>query len=167
AAAQIGRAALKGASKGSTELTFEPGEVRPGNYSFDVGTAGATSLVLHTIYLPLALRATAPCEVTLIGGTHVDHSPSYHFLESTWRGYLGAMGLHVRLQMDRPGFYPRGGGLVRAVIQPCPSIRGLTLGARGDAGVRVAGAVAGLDRAIARRMARRAVRGLEALGVEA
>src|SRR5262249_26683477 len=46
-------------------------------------------------------------------------------------------------------------------------IRGLTLGARGDAGVRVTGAVAGLDRAIARRMARRAVHGLEALGVEA
>jgi RNA 3'-terminal phosphate cyclase (ATP) len=167
AAAQIGRAALKGASKGSTELTFEPGEVRAGNYSFDVGTAGATSLVLHTIYLPLALRATVPCEVTLIGGTHVDHSPSYHFLEATWRGYLAAMGLHVRLQMDRPGFYPRGGGLVRAVIQPCPSLRGQTLGAREQAGVHVTGAVAGLDRAIARRMARRAVHGLEALGVEA
>jgi RNA 3'-terminal phosphate cyclase (ATP) len=167
AAAEIGRAATRGASKGSSELTFEPNEIRPGHYTFDVGTAGSTSLVLHTVYLPLALRAAGPCEVTLIGGTHVDHSPSYHFLEATWRAYLEAMGLHVRLQMQRPGFYPRGGGVVRALIQPCPSIGGLTLGTRGEAAVRVTAAVAGLDRGIARRMARRAVHGLEQMGVEA
>jgi RNA 3'-terminal phosphate cyclase (ATP) len=77
------------------------------------------------------------------------------------------MGLHVRLQMQRPGFYPRGGGVVRALVQPCPSIGGLTLGGRGEAAVRVTAAVAGLDRGIARRMARRAVHGLEQMGVEA
>src|SRR5262249_4176762 len=143
------------------ELTFEPDEIRPSNYRFDVGTAGATGLVLHTVYLPLALRTQAPCEVTLIGGTHVDHSPSYHFLESTWRAYLEAAGVRVVLRMDRPGFYPRGGGVVRAVIHPCPSIRGLTLGTRGEADVHVVAAVAGLDRAIARRMARRAAHRLD------
>src|SRR5215210_5288181 len=88
AAAAIGQAKLRGASIGSTDLTFEPGEVRPGNFRFDIGTAGATSLVLHTVYLPLALRAATPCEVTLVGGTHVTHSPSYHFLEATWGSYL-------------------------------------------------------------------------------
>src|SRR5436305_15075161 len=41
-AAAVGGAALRGASLGSTDLVFEPGPVRPGNYRFDVGTAGAT-----------------------------------------------------------------------------------------------------------------------------
>src|SRR5436189_4455639 len=55
AAGKIGQAKLRGASLGSSDLVFEPGEIAPGNYHFRIGTAGATSLVLHTIYLPLAL----------------------------------------------------------------------------------------------------------------
>ena len=85
AAATIGQAQTQGASKGSSDLVFEPGEVRTGKYRFDVGTAGATGLVLQTIYLPLALRGDATSELTLIGGTHVSTSPCFHFLDATWR----------------------------------------------------------------------------------
>src|SRR5438132_14238689 len=53
AAAEIGHAKLRGASLGSVDLVFEPGKVAAGAYHFKIGTAGATSLVLHTIYLPL------------------------------------------------------------------------------------------------------------------
>src|SRR5947199_7050983 len=42
AAATVGQATVRGDSKGSTDLVFEPGEVRPGKYRFDIGTAGAT-----------------------------------------------------------------------------------------------------------------------------
>src|SRR5438270_11926054 len=83
AAAEVGQAKLRGASRGSTDLVFEPGEVKAGPYRFDIGTAGATGLVLHTVYLPLALRGAVPSSLTLIGGTHNNHSPCYHFLEST------------------------------------------------------------------------------------
>src|SRR5450432_1403586 len=48
AAAEIGHAKLRGASLGSCDLVFEPGKVTPGDYHFKIGTAGATSLVLHT-----------------------------------------------------------------------------------------------------------------------
>jgi RNA 3'-terminal phosphate cyclase (ATP) len=174
AAAAIGQARLRGASLGSTELTFEPGEVRAGTYRFDIGTAGATGLVLHTVYLPLALRGGGPSEVTLTGGTHVSTSPSFHFLDATWRRYLERMGLQVSLRLDRPGFYPRGGGVVRAFFQPCPGLRGLTLGGRGGATTRSltlpvhgVSAVAGLDSGIARRMARRATHRLGQQDLEA
>src|SRR5438128_10468733 len=78
AAAQIGQAQVRGATRGSTDLVFEPGAVVAGKYHFDIGTAGAIGLVLHTVYLPLAL-AGAPSELTIYGGTHVNHSPCYHF----------------------------------------------------------------------------------------
>src|SRR4051794_1813489 len=55
-AAAIGHASLRGASLGSSDLTFEPGAVEAGTYRFDIGTAGSTGMVLHTLYLPLALR---------------------------------------------------------------------------------------------------------------
>src|SRR5262245_33721090 len=55
AAATIGRAQVVGATVGSSDLVFEPGPVTAGSYRFAIGTAGATGLVLHTVYLPLAL----------------------------------------------------------------------------------------------------------------
>src|SRR5437879_3296854 len=91
AAAAIGDAQVRGASIGSTDLLFEPGAVTAGDYRFDIGTAGQTSLVLQTLYLPLALQGVGPSSVTLIGGTHVDHSPCFHFLDITWRKWMALL----------------------------------------------------------------------------
>ena len=162
AASTIGQARVRGASLGSRDLVFEPGEASPGKYHFAMGTAGSTSLVLHTVYLPLAWRAAGPSEVTLSGGTHVNQSPCFHFLESTWGPYMELLGLRIRLRMRRPGFYPRGGGVVEATIQPCSQLRSLQLEACG-AVTRVTGfsAVAGLPEQIAERQARRAINRLQ------
>jgi RNA 3'-terminal phosphate cyclase (ATP) len=167
AAATIGGATLRGATPGSSDLVFEPGEVRPGSYRFDIRTAGATGLVLHTVYLPLAYRAAAPSTLTLVGGTHVRTSPSYHFLEATWRRYVGLCGLRVSLRLVRPGFYPRGGGVVEASIQTAEHLHGVRLLERSDPTVTGFSAVAGLDSAIARRQARRAAYRLEQHGFRA
>jgi RNA 3'-phosphate cyclase len=156
AAATVGKAQTRGASRGSTDLVFEPGLITAGSYRFDVGTAGAVGLVLHTIYLPLALAADTPSEITLIGGTHVRTSPCFHFLDVTWRRYLAACGVDVSLRLLRPGFYPRGGGEVRAFIQPSAGVRNLTLQEHGPLRATGFSAVAGLPESIARRQARRA-----------
>jgi RNA 3'-phosphate cyclase len=166
AASTIGQAQTRGASLNSSDLVFEPGEVRAGKYRFDVGTAGATGLVLHTLYLPLALRGSTPSELTLIGGTHVLASPCYHFLETTWRRYLELCGLRVSLRMNRPGFYPRGGGEIEAIIQPCAKLHGLQLGARSSVKASGFSAVAGLDVSIARRQAQRAANRLKQYGLK-
>jgi RNA 3'-terminal phosphate cyclase (ATP) len=166
AASVIGKAQTRGASRGSTDLVFEPGPVTPGRYRFDIGTAGATGLVLHTIYLPLALCNTGPSEVTLVGGTHVRTSPSFHFLDVTWRRYLRACGLRLSLKLVRPGFYPRGGGVVEASIQSGTRLHGIRLGDRGPVKATGFSAVAGLPEDIARRQARRAKYRLEQHGLD-
>src|SRR4051794_19846239 len=53
AAAAICTGAYKGGTVGSTTVVFEPAAVVSGEHSFAIGTAGATSLVLQTLYLPL------------------------------------------------------------------------------------------------------------------
>jgi RNA 3'-terminal phosphate cyclase (ATP) len=143
--------------------------VTAGTYRFDIGTAGATGLLLHTLYLPLALRGEVPSELTLVGGTHVSSSPCYHFLETTWRPYLERLGLRLSLRLVRPGFYPRGGGEVQVHIQPCPRLKGVQLRERGPAPEKVTGfsAVASLPMDIARRQARRAMFRLEQQGLQA
>ncbi|MCI0462268.1 MAG: RNA 3'-terminal phosphate cyclase [Gemmataceae bacterium] len=167
AAATVGQATVRGDSKDSSDLTFEPGQVRPGRYQFPIGTAGATSLVLHTLYLPLALRADSPSEITITGGTHVSTSPSFDFLQTTWRGYLELLGLRLKLRMGRPGFYPRGGGVLEAHVQPCARLLGLQLETpprpKNATGFS---AVAGLPEDIARRQARRAANRLKDLGLK-
>jgi RNA 3'-phosphate cyclase len=166
AAAQVGRASVKGASLGSTSLDFEPGPVTADNYEFRIGTAGATSLVLQTVYLPLAL-ASEPSAVFVEGGTHVSHSPCFHFLDCTWRPYLKLLGLHVTLRMDRPGFYPRGGGLIQAEIRASGLPCGFNLSAvEVPKRATVVSAVAGLPADIARRQARRASYRLGERGLE-
>jgi RNA 3'-terminal phosphate cyclase (ATP) len=167
AAATVGQAQLRGASLGSSDLVFEPSRVVPGKYRFDIGTAGATSLVLHTLYLPLALCGETPSELTLVGGTHTTTSPCFHFLDRTWRNYLARIGVRLSLRMQRPGFYPRGGGLVEAFIQPCASVLGVRLAERGPVRATGFSAVAGLDLGIAKRQARRAAFRLQQYGLEA
>ncbi len=166
-AAAIGGAKLRGDAIGSRELVFEPGQVSPGDYRFSIGTAGATGLVLHTLYLPLAWKTGGPSELTLEGGTHVSTSPCFHFLETTWRAYMERIGLRVKLTMERAGFYPRGGGRIHAVIQPCERIRPLLLTRRESIKSATGfSAVAGLPESVAQRQARRATHRLKKGGFE-
>jgi len=167
AAADVAKAQLRGASRDSTDLVFEPGPVSSGSYHFAIGTAGATGLVLHTVYLPLALRGIEPSELILEGGTHVPASPCFHFLDTTWRAYVDLLGIQVRLRLSRPGFYPRGGGRVDATVQPSSRLKGMHLLERGPPKtVRGISAVAGLPVDIARRQARRAVHRLRETGLD-
>jgi RNA 3'-terminal phosphate cyclase (ATP) len=167
AAARVGGATVRGDRLGSTDLVFEPGDVVAGDYHFPIGTAGATGLVLHTLYLPLALRGVGPSHVRIEGGTHVTASPCFHFLDTTWRAYMALLGMQVRLSMSRPGFYPRGGGEVKAWIEPSPRLRGLELRERGSV-TRVSGfsAVGRLPEHIAERQARQAGQRLAETGLE-
>ncbi|MBM4070215.1 MAG: RNA 3'-phosphate cyclase [Planctomycetes bacterium] len=167
AAAAIGQGQMRGASKGSSDLEFVPGKVAAGKYHFAIGTAGAASLVLHTVYLPLAL-ADEPSHVTIDGGTPVPFSPCFHFLETTWLGYMKLLGLVMNVRMRRPGFYPRGGGLLETDIGVGQRVRGLQLAEIGLPRLaRGISAVAGLPAAIARRQAERASKRLGDLGLRA
>jgi RNA 3'-terminal phosphate cyclase (ATP) len=117
AAAAIGQAQVDGARLGAREFTFVPGAVTPGEYTFAIGTAGATTLVLQTVLPPLMLAA-APSHVTLEGGTHNIHAPPFEFLATTYLPLVNRTGPQVRLELERYGFYPPGGGMLRARIEP-------------------------------------------------
>ncbi len=119
AAARIGDARVEGARLRSRTLDFAPGAVRPGAYSFDVGSAGSVTLVFETV-LPALLTAKAPSALTLFGGTHNPLAPPFDFLERVFVPTLKRMGANVRVQLVRHGFYPAGGGEVRAEIVPSP-----------------------------------------------
>jgi len=156
---EICQATIRGAEVNSNSLRFEPGEVLAGDYQFEIGTAGSTGLVLHTVYLPLALQDQTS-QVRITGGTHNPFSPCYHYLEQQWLPLLAAVGFRASLKLDRAGFYPVGGGKIRAEILPAePS--GLRLVERGKmTDFRGLSLVANLDMAIADRQKSQALRRL-------
>ena len=167
ASAKICSAAVTGAKLGSMAVRFEPGAVKPGTYTFEIGTAGSTSLVLHTLALPLAL-ASSRTVLTITGGTHVAFAPTFHFLARQWAVLLGRLGIDVELDLKRAGYYPAGGGEIRAKVRPASSIQPLTLGPRGELeSLDGASAVSNLPHSIAVRQTRRALARLDAEGLAA
>jgi len=167
AAAKIAAAEVQGAAIGSRTLRFVPSGLRPGKYRFEIGTAGSTALLLHTLYLPLALAGSRSV-LSLGGGTHVPFSPSFHYLRDQWAVFMRRLGIEVELALERAGYYPVGGGEVRAKVLPAGPIRGLRLLERGEL-ERVEGisGVSGLPRSIAQRQGDQALRRLEEAGLTA
>jgi RNA 3'-terminal phosphate cyclase (ATP) len=169
ALAAVGNAAVEGADLGSTALRFVPRGVRAGTYRFDVGTAGAVSLVLQALLLPLALGG-GPSRLTLTGGTHVPWSPPFHYLSETFLPALATIGVRAEATLRRWGWYPRGGGEVEAAIDSTPrrAIGGFVAETRETpAVVRGLSAVSRLPRSIAERQRARAAERLAAAGVAA
>ena len=151
AAAEVCGADVQGATLGSTELTFSPGNVRAGEYKFSVGTAGSGTLVFQTV-LPALMLASEPSRLVIEGGTHNSAAPPFDFLARTFLPLLERMGPKVQLQFERYGFYPAGGGRFCAEIHPVNTLNGIQIGQRGEITTRRAIAVvANLPRHIAQR----------------
>ncbi len=131
AAAEIGDAETHGAAVGSVQLHFAPRKVRPGDYRFAVGTAGSATLVLQTV-LPALSIADGPSHLRLEGGTHNPWAPPFEFLDRTFLPLVGRMGPQVEAVLERPGFYPAGGGAFSVTIQPQQPLRRLELLERGE-----------------------------------
>ena len=134
AVATITNAKVIGGQLGSQTLTFHPQEISGGNYTFDVEdirpSAGALSLVFQSVALPLSF-AKVPSTVTLRGGTHVPWSPSVHYLQKVFIPMAARFGFEESIQLNRWGWYPKGGGEAIARVQPSAGWNGVQLGYRG------------------------------------
>jgi RNA 3'-terminal phosphate cyclase (ATP) len=132
ALSRICQAKTDGAAIGSSEIIFQPGQTSGGEYFFDIGTAGSTTLLLQALLPPLLFSTRRTSTVTLRGGTHVPFSPSFDYIRDIFSPTLQTMGMDVQVSIEHYGFYPKGGGRIRAVISPAEDLRPLHLEKRGD-----------------------------------
>jgi RNA 3'-terminal phosphate cyclase (ATP) len=151
AATAIGHARVVGATLHSDRLDFVPAGVVPGDYRFDVGTAGSTTLVLQTV-LPALLTASGPSRLSLVGGTHNPQAPPFDFLDRTFLPLINQMGPRVAAKLESPGFYPAGGGRFQVTVEPAGKLEPCALLDRGAVrGIAACAMVAKLPRHIAER----------------
>ena len=141
-----------GNTLGSRELTVMPGTDRKYDLQMDIGTAGSASLVLQAMQL-----ATVPFDrkvsVDISGGTNVRWAPPIDYYQNVLYPLMSKMGIRASVEVLRRGFYPEGGGRVKAVFEPIEKIRPLNLLDKGEL-LKVSGVcyIQRLPRSIAEQM---------------
>jgi len=151
ALARITEAKTEGVRFGSQEIMFIPRAVHSGEYQFEVRTAGSVTLLLQAILLPLCFSEGISI-ITLIGGTHVQWSPSFHYLSEVFLPTLEGLGVSVAAVIEKWGFFPQGGGRIRLKINPVQELKPVSLIGRGSLKmIRGISAISNLPKQVAKR----------------
>lgn len=126
ALARLSNAEVTGLELGSTQMTFTPGSLSGGKLEVDVKTAGSITLILQALMIP-SLFSDHGVEIKIKGGTDVRWAPSVDYLEQVTLPVLQSVGIKVHLELLQRGYYPRGGGILRARIEPVKKLKPLNL----------------------------------------
>lgn len=146
----------EGLGVGAQEFTFVPGQrIRGGTFAWDIGTAGSATMLALGV-LPLGCFAAAPLTARITGGVFQDFAPSPHHMRHVLAPLLARMGVEVGLEVIRPGYVPRGAGVIELRVRPVRhALTPLSLREPGEvrevAGVAVASHLA--ERRVDERMA--------------
>ncbi|MCU0242417.1 MAG: RNA 3'-terminal phosphate cyclase [Vicinamibacteria bacterium] len=138
-------ARIGGVFDGSTDLRFEPKTLAGGECAVDMSHTASVAPVLETLIPLLALTQT-DSRIEIHGCTHAPGQPTYHQFATSWIPMVARLGIECRSEIQRAGFWPRGGGRVTTTVtttQP-PSQDAVDWTERGDL-VRVIG-VAGVGK---------------------
>ena len=130
---QICQGTLEGGEVGSGQIRFNPGgRVKGGCYEWDIGTAGSTTLLAMTL-LPAACFSTGAISFRISGGLFQDFAPSAYHMQYVLLPALKEMGITARLSIIRPGYVPRGGGVIEVGVEPLTGkIKPVRLTSQGD-----------------------------------
>jgi len=115
---QLCQGSLDGGEIGSMEIRFKPGgEVEGGYHEWDIGTAGSTTLLAMTL-LPVACFSRETVKFKISGGLFQDFAPSAYHMQQVLFPKLKEMNITAELDIIRPGYVPRGGGIIEVVAEP-------------------------------------------------
>lgn len=166
AISQICGAEISGVSAGSERITFKPHKVRPGQYEFDISTAGSVNLVLQAILWPLALTDKGS-RIVIKGGTHVPHAPTFNYIDDVFLPAVARMGLFCNYHMEKAGYYPTGSGEVRLEIRPVESLQPINLPHRTEPiHIKLTSAVSNLPESISQRQMDTGLEYIRGMGIQ-
>jgi len=130
AVAKLCNGKLSGNKVGSTSVEFVPGEITGGKFSVNIGTAGSITLLLQSV-IPPAIFTQKNIELEIFGGTNVAWSPSIDYFRHVFCNFLDRMGVYIKIDVQKRGFYPRGGGKVKFREEPGQKLKKIDMTERG------------------------------------
>ncbi|NIS71438.1 MAG: RNA 3'-phosphate cyclase, partial [Proteobacteria bacterium] len=109
---------VEGAVIDSTRIRYRPGAgSEKTSYVWDIGTAGSTTMLAYSI-LPLAIFSPKPLHFKISGGLFQDFAPGPYHMKRVLLAFLATMGVESSLKIVRPGYVPRGGGVIELETRP-------------------------------------------------
>jgi RNA 3'-terminal phosphate cyclase (ATP) len=118
AVAELVNAGTEGLAQGSQEFVFRPGSLKAGRrYHWAIGSAGSTTMLALGI-LPVLAFSGSPVRVELRGGLFQDCAPSLFHFQHVLLPLLREMGLQASMEMARPGYVPKGEGILNLAVTP-------------------------------------------------
>jgi len=129
---ELCHAVVENATLGSKEITYHPRErFKGGEYGWDIGTAGSTTMLAQSL-LPLACFAGKPSKFRLEGGLFQDFAPSAYHMKFVFLPLLKQMGINAKLEIVRPGYVPRGAGIIEIEVEPAGKLKPLNITEQGE-----------------------------------
>jgi RNA 3'-terminal phosphate cyclase (ATP) len=115
---QLVRGEMEGVKLASQEFVFRPGTSDTSeSYTWDIGSAGSTTL-LGLAILPILAFGRHLTSAELQGGLFQDFAPSVYHFQHVMVPLLHQMGLEASVEMIRPGYVPRGAGMLKLSVEP-------------------------------------------------
>ena len=124
--AKVFQAGVEGLHLNSTRLKFVPGAGREMELDEDVGTAGSIPLILQVL-IPAVSLAKKRLKISIVGGTDVPWSPTVDYTKFVLGKAFSNIGIEFLVDIKKRGYYPKGGGLVKAEIFPCINPKHMSL----------------------------------------
>lgn len=158
-------AGIENCSIGSGNIRFTPAEMKGGSVRIDVSTAGSTTLVLQAV-VPAVSLAGSSAQLELIGGTDVRWSPTADYVKHVLQPAYRLLGVSFDFYVQKRGYYPVGGGIVKASIEPCSKPSGLDITSARRLEPKIVSVCSMLPKHVAERQIASALAKLEKEGVK-
>ncbi|KKN11295.1 hypothetical protein LCGC14_1027940 [marine sediment metagenome] len=105
---------------GTKEITIHPNKLIKSNIKVEVGTAGNIGLLLQPVQIA-CMGFNKPEKIEILvngGGTFGMYAPSLNYLKEVTYSFFKKVGLNIRIEIKKHGFYPKGGAHVKCIIKP-------------------------------------------------
>jgi RNA 3'-terminal phosphate cyclase (ATP) len=131
----------------------------------NVGTAGSIPMILQTV-IPAVSFSDKSLSIEITGGTDVKKSPTTDYLRYIIREAYRSIGIKFSIEVLKRGYYPKGGGVVKAEIWPCKTPNTLDLINTRSLTPKIANVCCQLPKDVAERQISSALLKLEKNGVQ-
>jgi RNA 3'-terminal phosphate cyclase (ATP) len=159
------RADVENLQVGAEWIRFAPSDkFEGGPVNVDIGTAGSISMILMAV-VPAVSLTNNSLEIEITGGTDVRTSPTIDYVRHVVAEAYLSIGIKFSVDVQKRGYYPKGGGVVRARIEPCKAPGTMELLAAREVAPKITSVCGQLPRHVAERQTSSAMIALEKKGI--
>lgn len=112
----ITQAKVDGFSLGSQEIRFSPSQISSLELNIDIKTAGSIGLLLQSL-IPVAAFSPEGISAKIKGGTTGKSAIPIEYYPAVIIPILKRIGVDIKLELIKRGYYPKGGGEVTVSIK--------------------------------------------------